>query len=247
MTLYEVKLPVFQGPLDLLLHLIERQELDITQVSLAQVTDQYLAYLSSMEHVDPAALVEFLVIAARLLVIKSRVLLPQPQSSSEEEEEPDVGDELVRQLREYQQFKAVAQLLARRAAEGLHAYVRLSPGVKPIVQPDLGDVSLDDLLAAVQRALVIQPRSPLDESIVPFNISIHDKMDFIRQALTEKGRISFHHLLTAARSRLEVIVTFLAVLELMRQHEITVQQPGLFEDIVIVASAESRTVHVSAS
>src|SRR3990170_2755668 len=102
---YEVRLPVFEGPLDLLLHLIEREELDITKVALAQVTDQYLAYLAMLKEVEVQVLTDFLVVAAKLLLIKSQALLPKPPPSVLDEEEEDIGDELARQLRVYKQFK----------------------------------------------------------------------------------------------------------------------------------------------
>ena len=119
---YQVQLDVFTGPLDLLLHLIEQQELDITAVSLAQVTDQYLVYITSSHQIAPDELTEFVTIAARLLLLKSQVLLPRPEQKAEEEQ--DVGDDLVRQLYEYKRFKQIAQLLEQRDEQGLHAYAR---------------------------------------------------------------------------------------------------------------------------
>ncbi len=125
-TTYQVKLPVFEGPLDLLLHLIEREELDITEVSLAQVTNQYVDYLAQFGERQLDNLADFLVVAAKLLLIKSRVLLPQPPLTSTSEEEED-ADDLVRQLIEYKRFKEAALRLAEIEALGLHSYIRLAP------------------------------------------------------------------------------------------------------------------------
>jgi segregation and condensation protein A len=139
---YQVTLPVFEGPLDLLLHLIERQELDITQVSLAQVTNQYLDHLSRLSERDADSLADFLVVAAKLLLIKSRVLLPQPPAAPMAEgEEADVGEDLVRQLIEYKRFKEVARWLQDLDEQGECSFIRLGAmsHVDPIV--DLGDVN----------------------------------------------------------------------------------------------------------
>ncbi|MFN2167176.1 MAG: segregation and condensation protein A, partial [Anaerolineae bacterium] len=156
---YQVSLPVFEGPLDLLLHLIERQELDITQVSLARVTNQYLDHLARISERNPDNLADFIVVAAKLLLIKSRVLLPRPPAPPASEEE-DVGEDLVRQLIEYKRFKEAAHWLQEVEAQGLRSYVRLAaaPRLDPVI--DLGDVSLDDLLAAVREVLAIKPLAP---------------------------------------------------------------------------------------
>lgn len=236
---YEVRLPVFEGPLDLLLHLIERQELDITAISLARVTDQYLAYLSDREQIDPATIADFLLVAAKLLLLKSRMLLPQPPrlGTDDEAEEEDVGEELARQLREYQRFKVAATSLAEREAQGLRAHVRVGPPPSLPTHLDQLDVSLDELLAAVRQALAVQPQPPVSQVVAPITISIADKMTDIR-ALTAGGRpVAFSQLLAAAQSRVEIVITFLALLELMKQRVVTVQQDRLFGEILIAGQA----------
>ncbi len=231
---YEVRLPVFEGPLDLLLHLIERQELDITTVSLARVTDQYLAYLARQEQIDPATVADFLLVAAKLLLIKSRTLLPQPPRLETAEEEVDVGEELVRQLREYQRFKAVAAALAEREAQGLRSHVRVAPPPSVPIHLDQLDVSLDELLAAVRQALAPQPRESVNHVVAPLTVSIADKMAAIRALMSDGKSIEFSRLLATAQSRVEIIVTFLALLELMKQRAITVRQDQLFGEIWVV-------------
>lgn len=231
---YQVTLPVFEGPLDLLLHLIERQELDITQVSLAQVTNQYLEYLAHVSERDPDNLADFVVVAAKLLLIKSRVLLPQPMVPPPLEEE-DVGEDLVQQLIEYKKFKEVARWLQALDAQGQRSYVRL--GTAPHVERnvDLGEVTLDDLLVAVRQALAIKPLEPLVNGVVaPITITIAEQIELIERESARGHPISFRRLLERATSRVEVIVTLLALLEMVKQLRVTVRQDRLFGDILIV-------------
>ena len=232
---YEVKLAVFEGPLDLLLHLIEREELDITRVSLAQVTDQYLEYLSLLEEINAEILADFLVVAAKLLLIKSEMLLPRPPGVPGEEEEEDVGDELARQLIEYKKFKEAALELRQREEMGLRAYVRVAPLPKLDRPLELGDVSLADLVEAVQRALDVRPPLPSVSGVVtPFTITVAEKMAFIEEILERQRQVSFNRLLAQAASRLEIIVTLMAVLELIKLKGIEVQQECLFGEIVVL-------------
>ncbi|MEJ2208152.1 MAG: segregation/condensation protein A [Anaerolineae bacterium] len=235
---YQVALPVFEGPLDLLLHLIERQELDITEVSLAQVTNQYLDYLARISERNPEDLADFLVVAAKLLLIKSRVLLPQPPTPALSDDE-EAGDDLVRQLIEYKRFKEIAGWLRVVEEQGQQAYVRL-PGIPPVERVvDLGDVSLDDLLEAVRQALEVKPPQPtVDRDVPPINISIADQMALIERRTAEGRRASFRRLLEDARNRIEIIVTLLALLEMVKQLRVRMCQDRLFGDILI----ERRTV-----
>ncbi|MGC9335865.1 MAG: segregation and condensation protein A, partial [Anaerolineae bacterium] len=214
---YQVTLPVFEGPLDLLLHLIERQELDITQVSLAQVTNQYLDHLARIEERDPDRLADFLVVAAKLLLIKSRALLPQPSAPPEPDEE-DIGEDLIRQLIEYKKFKEVAQWLGTMEEGGQRSYVRVS-GPPPVERTlDLGDVSMADLLGAVREALAIKPPMPsVNGAVSPITITIAEQMELIERRAALGSPASFRRLLEDATTRLEVIVTLLALLELVKQ------------------------------
>lgn len=231
-TSYTVRLPVFEGPLDLLLHLIEGRELDITKVSLAEVTDQYLEYISQLDQLEPEKLADFLVIAAKLLLIKSRMLLPQPPAEPDDEEE-DVGDELVRRLIEYRRFKSAAQQLRFREEQGLRAHVRLVPPPHPERTVSLESVSLDALLEAVRQAMVSQTASSADEVIAPVQISLPEKIAHLESLLTQHGHFSFSRVLEQATSRMEIIVTFLALLQLMKRRRVLVEQRKLFGDIVV--------------
>jgi segregation and condensation protein A len=235
-TAYTVRLPVFEGPLDLLLHLIEERELDISRVSLATVTDQYLDYISQVEKLEPDKLADFLIIAAKLLLIKSRMLLPQPPVEAEDEEEEDVGDELVRRLIEYRRFKGAAQELRFREEHGLRAYTRLLPALQP--EPTLGleGVTLDALVFAVRQALESKAASAANDVVPPLQISLADKIDHLESLLEQQPRCSFTRILEQATSRMEIIVTFLALLQLIKRRKAVVEQSELFGEIVISAS-----------
>lgn len=235
---YVVSLPVFQGPLDLLLHLIEREELDITAVSLVQVTDQYLAYIEGVRETDLDSLADFLVVAARLLLIKSRALLPRPPAVLGEEEEEDPGELLARQLREYKRYKEVARGLSQRESDGLHSFVRLAPAPKPSGRVDLEGITLDALLEAVRRALAVVPETPtVDHVVGPFRITIGERAAHILSLAAAGTRFTFLSLLENARSRVEIIVTLLAVLELFKRGKIAVRQESLFGEIFIEAGS----------
>ena len=173
--------------------------------------------------------------AAKLLLIKSRVLLPQPPAPPTAEEE-DVGEDLVRQLIEYKKFKEAAQWLKELDEQGMSSYVRLAgiPSLERTV--DLGEVTLDDLLSAVRDVLAMKPLEPsVNGSVPPVIITIADQMALIERE-TARGRpVSFRRLLEGVSSRLEVIVTLLALLEMVKQLRVTMQQGQLFGDIQIVS------------
>jgi segregation and condensation protein A len=152
----------------------------------------------------------------------------------EEEEEEDIGDQLARQLRIYKQFKTVAEMLRQRETDGLKNFIRVASPPKLEPKLTLGDVTLDDLVAAVRQALEVRPPDPaVSEVVSPMAVTIGEQMALIRAELTQGSQIRFQDLLGRAVSRVEIIVTFLAVLELIKQYVIEVQQDGLFGDIVI--------------
>jgi len=215
----------------LLLHLIEREELDITTVALAKVTDQYLAYLAELERGQIKELADFLVVAAKLLLIKSQVLLPRPPSPTPETE--DVGDELVHQLQVYRRFKQVAALLHEREMQGLHGYVRIVPLPPLEPQVDLGEVTLDDLLAAVQEALDAKSAPPIGEVVAPIVVTVAEQIACIEERLTWQRQVCFREILSDTATSVEVIVTLLALLELIKQDRVRVRQERLFGEIII--------------
>lgn len=230
--MHAFRLPEFEGPLDLLLQLIEHRELDITRVSLAAVTDQFLEAISRPGNIALSQLADYLIIAAKLILIKSRMLLPQPQAPAVEEE--DVGDALVRQLREYKMFKQVAACLRERERQGLRAYPRLAPPPRP--QPTarrLEGVAPDDLAHALMRALRLRPTLPQGTLSVPLAVSIEHAIHRILEFTTREAAVTFTRLLDRAQTRIEIIVTFLAVLELIKRRQIRARQDSLFGEIVL--------------
>ena len=230
--MHRVKLPSFEGPLDLLLHLIERQELDVTTVSLVAVTDQYLEYIHSMGDIDPNILAGFIVIAAKLLYIKSRSLLPQPEPTVEAVEEEDPGEDLARQLLEYKRFKEVAQALKGIQEEGKRAYPRPTPLMAVGLSSGLEGVGMDDLLHLLRGAL--ERLTPQSVAVVDRHpVRLEERLAHIREQLTLHRRLSFQQLLADCTSRLEIVVSFLALLELWKQQEVRVRQEGPFADIEI--------------
>ena len=146
---YEVNLPVYQGPLDLLLQLIEREKLDISAIALAAVTDQFLAHIRQIEELQPDLLTDFLLVAARLIWIKSRILLPSAPPTEDEEEEEDPAEALARQIKEYKRFKEVAQQLRAIEERGWHTYPRVAP--PPEIATRLAEGSITGLVAASVR------------------------------------------------------------------------------------------------
>jgi len=228
---HSIHLPAFQGPLDLLLQLIERDELDITAISLVQVTDQYLAIIEEMGRQGIADLTAFLVVAARLVLIKSRALLPGQPAPTEEEE--DVAADLIQQLEAYRRFKEAAQELAWREEGGLRSYVRVGAPQAVPASFELDGLTMEGLLAAAQEAFGMLPAAPVETVIAQVAVTIADQIERIRERLGRRERFLFHEMLSAAASRVEVIVTLLAVLELLKQGLVSVRQEGLFGPITI--------------
>lgn len=238
---YPIRLPIFEGPLDLLLQLIEREELDITAVSLAQVTDQYLAIVEEMGRRSLAELTAFLVVAAKLVLIKSRVLLPGYRPRGDKEE--DVAADLIRQLEIYRAYRAVARELARREEREWRAYGRLPPsdGARPPADPSiaLAGVTLEDLVAAAREALRAKSAPPVEILIPLPRVTIAGQMALIQERLADAGRLCFQELLAEGTGRAEIIITLLAVLELIKQERVRVRQEKLFGPIFIYPSLPS--------
>jgi len=232
---YTIQLAVFEGPLDLLLTLIERSELDITKVTLAAVTDQYLEYLAGQDHRQLEDLSSFLVIASRLLQIKSEALLPRPPEREPGEEDP--GEALARQLVAYKKYKQIAVLLSEREAAGLRTYLRGAPVVLPDPSPDLEGLTLEDLVAAhaeLMAAVHSNGQPALDAVVRRPIVHIRDRIRRIIERIRQSGRTSFRSVIQDVRSRVEIVVSFLAVLELIKQGQVRAEQPELFGEIEIL-------------
>lgn len=231
---YKVATPIFEGPLDLLLQLIEHAELDITRLALAQVTDQYLEYIRQLEELHADDVSAFLVIAARLLQIKSEALLPRPPVREAGEEDP--GDALTRQLLAYKRFRLVAEWLSEREEAGLRTYLRLAAPPKIEGQLDLSGITLQDLAAAAREVFfAAQNRRPLSSVVAPPRITIREKIELITKMLRLMKKTTFNSLVEGHDTRLDIVVTFLALLELVKRHLISAHQEKLFGEIALHA------------
>ena len=241
---YKVQLDVFEGPLDLLLYLIKKEEVDIYNIPIESITSQYMEYLNLMRMLDLNIAGEFIVMAATLMLIKSRLLLPEEERSEmEEEEDDDPRWELVRQLLEYKKFKDAAgslheqQLIQENIFQLGKQKQSAAPGTGGVT---MQDVSLFDLIAAFQDVLKNVP----PEDIVQIEADAHtvaDKIDAILKIITRQKTIAFTALFGQMASRNEIICTFLAVLELLRLRQIGAKQEGPFAPIRI-CQAESTAI-----
>lgn len=237
-----IRLDNFEGPLDLLLHLLDQQKLEITEVSVAQVTDQYLEYVRAMETLDLDTVSEFAVMASRLLEIKARALLPSPPASEDDEDEGDPEAELVRRLLEYKQFKQAAELLRRQGEEAGLRFPRIPDDLANLEpQLRLEGLRLQDLLAAMEA--VLAQASDEDDASLQLqreSLTVAGSMRRLMSELRrEGGRVAFHQLFRRGSSRLEIVVTFLALLELLRRKRVKARQEAPFGpiDIILVPSS----------
>lgn len=231
---YEIKLDIFEGPLDLLLYLIRKNEIDIYDIPIALITEQYLQYLDMMRAMNLDLAGEYLVLASTLLLIKSKMLLPEPPMDGEQPEEEDPRAELVRQLLEYQAYKEASLTLASRPLLERDVFKQAYPpfnfeadDLEPVIE-----ASLFDLVKAFQYIIAnIEPGVTLEIDIE--KLSLTDRIHDILERLTEKHSLMFDELLLERRDRRWIIFTFLAVLELMKTRLIKAYQPGPFGQIRI--------------
>jgi segregation and condensation protein A len=235
---YQITTEVYSGPLDLLLQLIERAELDITRLSLAKVTDQYLEHLHSITVQDPIEVSAFLVMAARLVLIKSMVLLPRDEAAVTSLEE-DPGEILARQLIIYKRFKEIAVTLRERETKGLRTFLRMAPLPKVPGKLRLGDLQLNDLIQAYAGVLNSSFQThPLSDAVTISALTLRQKIDEIVIILQKSSKSTFYSLLPPGHGRMEIIVTFLALLELIRHHSILAIQENPFTDIQLESAGE---------
>lgn len=225
--MYAIKLEKFEGPLDLLLKLIEREELDITEVALSKVTDQYIAQLETLPEIPAEELADFLVVAAKLLFLKSRLLLPLLHWDEEEE-----GSDLERRLRMYKEYVEAAKAVQRILSGRRHTYVREKPPVAALgfsPPKDLTTERMAELFRDVLRRLIPVVKPP--EAVIEKTVSIHEKIRHIHELISRHARVSFHSILKDAATRAEIIVSFLALLEMVKQKHVAVKQEEHFGEI----------------
>ena len=226
-----VSTEVYSGPLDLLLQLIEKAELDITRLSLAKITDNYLDHLRHLEFCNPFEVSAFLVIAAKLVLIKSLVLLPSSKPMEAQFEE-DPGETLAKQLLLYKRFKEISLWLKQRERSNLRTYLRSAPipNIQQILE--IGNLNTNDLVNIYLNALSRNDEQfPLSHVVVISTISLREKIQAILNVFKETTKSSFQSLLSTQKSRLEIIVTFLALLELIKNHTLAANQEDVFSDI----------------
>ncbi len=232
---YKVKLEVFEGPLDLLLYLIKKDEIDVYDIPIERITRQYLEYMDLFKILDLDVAGEFVVMAANLIYIKSRSLLPVSQQPPDEEaEEEDPRWELVRQLLEYKKFKEAAEHLQTRAQVQENLFSRVPEKPDFAGERPLGEVSIFDLLNAFQTMLKrVNMKEDLRE-IFEENFTVSDKIDLILKMIASGVALKFSELFAGAASRTEIVVTFLAMLELIRLKQLRTVQPDVFSEIELV-------------
>lgn len=235
MAEYKVKFEVFEGPLDLLLYLIKKEEVDIWDINLTKLATEFLDYIELMKMLDLDIAGEFLVMAATLMYIKSRELLPKDQrvSTDGEDDEDDPRFELIRRLIEYKKFKDAAANLQKLEVEQEHIYPRL--GIRAEIEPApfvrRQEASIFDLLAALNNIIKRLSETAQIQEIEDDTWTVSGKMEFIVQKLSEKDSIKFSELFKQSTSRAEIVATFLAILELVRLRQVVAYQTEEFGEI----------------
>ena len=229
---YKNKEQLFEGPLDLLLDLIEKEKLDITDIALAQVADQFIAYLeSSKEDITPSYLSSFILVAGKLILIKSKAILPMLELEKEEEEDIE---ELKLRLREYQKFKEISKEIKKLAERKEMFFSRQSySGVKTVFCPP-EKITTQDLKSAFESVLDKLPEIKiLSQGNIKEVISIKDRINHIQNSLLQRIEVTFRDLTVGSKDRVEIVVTFLAMLELVRKNIVIIEQVEMFGDINI--------------
>ncbi len=237
---YKVKLEIFEGPLDLLLYLIKRDEIDIYDISIERITRQYLEYLQAFKELNIDVAGEFVVMAANLIYLKSRSLLPVDQQPPEEDaDEDDPRWDLIRQLIEYKKFKEAAAQLHVRELEQERIFARDGGSSTAIADAPLRlrEVGIFELIHAFQNVIKrVEAREDLRE-IFGERFSVSEKIDMILQRVGRGAAVRFSDLFGEIVSRVEIVVTFLALLELIRLKQVRAIQPKLFDEIEIAPAA----------
>jgi segregation and condensation protein A len=229
---YKVELDIFEGPLDLLLYLIKKDEVDIYNIPIETITNQYVEYIDLMHMLDLNIAGEFLVMASTLMYIKSKMLLPPEERPQEEVEEEDPRMDLVRQLLEYKKFKEAAHFLHSKEMLEEKIFVRHGPSEMENEIP-MVDVNIFDLISAFNQALKKFEQSTAHHEVVQDNFSVSGKIYEIREMLKIKQSFSLTRLFDNMKSKIEVVVAFLALLELIRLKEVRAAQKELFGEIVV--------------
>lgn len=232
----EFKINEFEGPLDLLLHLIKESKMDIMNIEIEKITKQYMEYLDLQEKMNLEIASEYLVLASELIEIKSKMLLPNPKTEEDEEEEVDPREELVNRLLEYQAYKEITKVLAEKENLRREIYTKSPENYKNYVDEvkEINvDVSLDDLVEAFKRYLARKKdNKPLKTKVTVNEISVSSRRSDIKVLLKKKKKVSFFELFPVVTKEY-VVATFLAILEMAKSGELTIMQNNNFDDIVV--------------
>lgn len=245
----DIKLDTFEGPLDLLLHLIDRAEVDIYDIPVVEITDQYMSHLYIMQELQLDVASEFLVMAATLLAIKSKMLLPKREEAMYDEwgiepyeEEEDPREELVQRLLEYKKYKKLAETFREREKEQSRVYTRPAEDLSQFIPEEenpISNVTIYDLVDALQKAFKRVNRKEQTVKVQRDEISLKDRIAEIDKLLTVAGgQVYFSQLFTEKESKIEIVTTFLALLEMMKKRTVACQQDGLFAEIVVLRMQE---------
>ncbi|MEK6568662.1 MAG: segregation/condensation protein A [Candidatus Omnitrophota bacterium] len=238
---YKIKLELFEGPLDLLLYLVKKDHLNICDIPIAQVTDQYLQYMELMRLLDLNIAGEFLVMASTLIHIKSKMLLPPEPKENEQEEEEDPRSELIKKLLEYQKFKEAAGLLRQRELSRQDIFTRpQAPAPVNSGEEVYFEASLFDLLSAFSKALKDIPRELFYE-VIKDEFTVEEKIHDLLHILLNESSLQLSYLFAKVKNQVEMVVTFLAVLELIRLKEIVIVQKDIFGEIQVIRNQERIT------
>lgn len=231
---YEIKIDAFEGPLDLLLHLIKESKVDIWDIKIVDITDQYLNYIKSMEKLNLNIASEYLVMASELMEMKSRMLLPRYESEDVEEEE-DPREQLIHKLIEYQKYKDMTKNFKELEEVRREFYTKAPESLKEYAPEGTiisSDVTLDDLMTAFQKFLKRKElEKPLSTTVTTREITVEDRRKSIKKILIEKKKVDFFELFEEVTKEY-VVVTFLAILEMAKKQELTIHQENNFDNIV---------------
>lgn len=232
----DFKINEFEGPLDLLLHLIKESKMNIMDIEIEKITDQYMNYLDLQEKMNLEIASEYLVMASELIELKSKLLLPNPKNEEGEEEDP--REELVNRLLEYQAYKEITKVLQDKENLRKEIYTKAPENIRNYVEEDVSittDVTLNDLVEAFKKYLERKKETkPLQTKITVNEVTVSSRRHDIKNLLRTKKRVSFFELFPVV-SKEYVIATFLAVLEMAKSHELTITQDGTFDDIICEA------------
>lgn len=243
---YKVKLDIFEGPFDLLVYLIERSGVNIYDVNISEITDQYIAYVDVMEQIDPDTAAEFMVLAATLLQIKSKMLLPAEKADREAATDEDPRDELAKKIAEYKKYKYIAQILRRYEERGSRIYTKPREDISPYVKEPEEHLNVDINKFIKAFRLFLEKRRRIEEVKKRYERVSREKMSMERKSqqvsnmLRRRERLSFGELLSDEKDTYDIVLTFVTLLEMLARSIITVNQPVVFGDIEVMLKEDSR-------